>query len=164
MKQLLQQYAAYNIWANKLLFDRLLKLSDEKINGQLPSSFNTVYKTVQHMWLAEEAWWLRLKLVEQPVLQSENFAGSFSDLCALYIKQSVRYKEWVDAATDNQLTHTFAYVRQKEQQKMLVHDMLLHVFNHGTYHRGQLVTLLHQLAESEKIPQTDFSAFCRSKK
>ena len=56
MKELLQQYAAYNIWATKLLTDRINKLSDEEINRQIISSFPSLYKTLQHMWLAEEVW------------------------------------------------------------------------------------------------------------
>jgi uncharacterized damage-inducible protein DinB len=36
------------------------------------------------------------------------------------------------------------------------------VFNHATYHRGQLVTMLRQIG-AEKIPATDFAAFVRLK-
>ena len=163
MKELLQQYAAYNIWANKILFERINKLSEEQINKEIASSFPSVYKTAIHMWLAEEIWWQRLKLAEHIVLQSEKFTGSFADLCTHLAKQSQQWKEWVDAASDNQLNHVFAYVRNKEQNKMAVHDLLLHLFNHATYHRGQLVTLLRQLGE-DKIPATDFSAWGRLKK
>jgi uncharacterized damage-inducible protein DinB len=163
MKQLLQQYATYNVWANKTLLDRISKLSEAQINKEIASSFPSVYKTIKHLWLAEEAWWQRIKLVENPVLQSEIFAGSFEELYTQFAKQSQQWKDWVDAASDNQLNHVFAYVRNKEQQKMNVYNMLQHVFNHGTYHRGQLVTLLRQLGE-DKIPATDFAAWCRLKK
>jgi uncharacterized damage-inducible protein DinB len=40
--------------------------------------------------------------------------------------------------------------------------MMLHVFNHGTYHRGQLVNMLRQLG-IEKIPPTDFSVWSKKK-
>ncbi len=163
MKEMLQQYAAYNIWATKILIDRINKLPEEKIIQEVASSFPSIYKTVNHMWLAEEAWWQRLKLVENVVLQSEKFSGSFAEQYSQLAKQSILFKEWIDVANDNQLKHVFAYVRNKEQHKMVVHDMLLHVFNHATYHRGQLVTILRQLGE-DKIPQTDFSAWCRLKK
>lgn len=162
MKQLLQQYAAYNAWASKLLFERISKLSEEEINKEIVSSFPSVYKTVQHMWLAEEVWWQRLKLVEHIELQSDKFTGSFNEMSAHLSKQSQQWVAWVDGATDNQLEHVFAYVRNKEQQKMPVYEMLQHVFNHGTYHRGQLVTMLRQLG-ADKIPQTDFTVFCRKK-
>jgi uncharacterized damage-inducible protein DinB len=40
--------------------------------------------------------------------------------------------------------------------------MLLHLFNHGTYHRGQLVNQLRQLGIA-KIPPTDFIIWSRKK-
>jgi uncharacterized damage-inducible protein DinB len=162
MKELLQQYAAYNIWATKMITDRISKLSDEEINRQIVSSFPTIYKTLQHMWLAEEIWWKRLKLMENIVLGSENFSGSYTEMVEILAKQSLLYKEWIDGATETQLVHVFAYIRNKEQHKMPVYQMLHHVFNHASYHRGQLVTMLNQLG-ADKIPATDFSAFCRVK-
>lgn len=163
MKELLQQYAAYNLWANKQFFERINKLSDEEINKEIASSFPSLYKTVLHMWLAEDVWYQRVKLVETVVPVADNFNGSFTELCNNLGKQDQQWKDWVDAATENQLNHVFAYMRNKEQQKMPVYQMLIHVFNHATYHRGQLVTMLRQLG-ADKIPATDFSAYCRTKK
>jgi uncharacterized damage-inducible protein DinB len=163
MKELLQQYAAYNAWASKTLFERISKLSEEEINKEIASSFPSIYKTVQHMWLAEEVWFQRLKLVENIELQSDKFTGSFNALSANLTKQSQQWIDWVNTATEPQLTHVFAYVRNKEQLKQPVYQMLNHVFNHATYHRGQLVTMLRQLG-ADKIPATDFSAFCRLKR
>jgi uncharacterized damage-inducible protein DinB len=162
MKELLQQYAAYNIWATKLLTDRINKLSEEEINKEIISSFPSLYKTLQHMWLAEEVWWKRLKLTENIVLESAAFEGSFSEMVEILAKQSLQFKDWVDSANENQLTHVFAFVRNKEQHKMPVYQMLHHVFNHASYHRGQLVTMLNQLG-ADKIPGTDFSTFSKGK-
>ena len=162
MKELLQQYTTYNIWATKQMVDRINKLSDEAINREIVSSFPSLYKTMQHMWLAEEVWWQRLKLTENIVLESDKFTGNFKELTDALAKQSQQWKVWVDNATENQLTHVFAFVRNKEQIKMPVYQMLQHVFNHATYHRGQLVTMLNQLG-ADKIPSTDFSTFSRGK-
>lgn len=162
MKELLQQYAAYNIWATKLLVDIINKLPDEDKTKEIASSFPSFYKTVQHMWLAEEIWWQRLKLNEQIVLQSEKFTGGFDEMVTHHAKQSKEFLDWISGASENQLIHVFAYVRNKEQIKMPVYQMLHHVFNHATYHRGQLVTMLRQIGV-DKIPSTDFSTFCRKK-
>ena len=162
MKELLQQYAAYNIWASKLLTDRIGKLSEDEINIEIISSFPSLYKTLQHMWLAEEVWWKRLKLTENIVLESAEFTGSFNEMTNALAKQSLQFKDWIDNATESQLVHVFAFVRNKEQIKMPVYQMLHHVFNHATYHRGQLVTMLNQLG-ADKIPSTDFSTFSKGK-
>lgn len=159
MKELFQQYAAYNIWANKLLIDVIKKLTPEDINKEIASSFSSLHKTAQHMWLAEEVWWKRHKLVEKIVLESNAFTGSFEELVTQWAKQSYQWKEWIDNCTEAQLQHVFSYIRQKEQYKLPTYQMMLHVFNHATYHRGQLVTMLRNLGVT-KIPSTDFSTFC----
>ena len=164
MKELLQQYAAYNIWANKILFERISKLNEEQLHTEIASSFPSIYKTVVHMWQAEDIWWQRLKLVENTSALSETFTGNFEEAVTGLSRQSQQWAAWVDAANENQITHVFAFVRNKEQLKMKVNDMLLHLFNHATFHRGQLVTLLRQLGETDKIPSTDFSTFSRTKK
>ncbi|MGL6269711.1 MAG: DinB family protein, partial [Chitinophagaceae bacterium] len=53
MKELLVQLASYNVWANKLLTDAVLSLSEEQQYQQLESSFPTLYATIMHMWIAE---------------------------------------------------------------------------------------------------------------
>ncbi|MBK7433590.1 MAG: DinB family protein [Chitinophagaceae bacterium] len=163
MKEVLQQYAAYNVWANQKIFDCLKNLSDGQLNKEIASSFSSVYKTVQHMWVAEEAWWKRLKLVEQIELESMTFEGNFADMVKKLTLQSAQWCDWVNGASETQLTHVFAYQNTKREQfKQPVFEMLIHVFNHGTYHRGQLVTMLRQLGV-EKIPSTDFIEFSRKK-
>ena len=163
MKQLLQQYAAYNIWANQKLFDCINNLSDDQVNREIASSFTSVYKTVLHMWFAEDVWWQRLKLVEQIDLSTEKFDGSIAEMLKRYSQQSSAWAGWVNNANEVQLTHVFAYQNTKREQfKQPVYEVLLHLFNHGTYHRGQLVTMLRQLGV-EKIPPTDYIVFTRKK-
>ncbi len=53
MKQLLQQYAAYNIWANKRIVETAKLLPEEQINKEIVSSFPSVYKTVLHLMEVE---------------------------------------------------------------------------------------------------------------
>jgi uncharacterized damage-inducible protein DinB len=107
-------------------------------------------------------WWKRHKLVENIILDSEAFEGSFEELVTQWAKQSNQWKDWVDGCTETQLQHVFSYIRQKEQHKLVTYKMMLHVFNHATYHRGQLVTMLRNLGVT-KIPSTDFSTFTLQK-
>ncbi len=50
-----------------------------------------------------------------------------------------------------------------DQFSQPVYQVLHHIFNHSTYHRGQLVTMLRQVG-LEKIPSTDFIAWARIEK
>lgn len=115
------------------------------------------------MWDAESIWWQRLKLNEFIERPSDGFNEGFGELSKKLAAQSKQWEEWVNNATETQLNHVFAYQNtKKEQFKQPVYEMLLHIFNHNTYHRGQLVTMLRQLGV-EKIPPTDFIVFCRKK-
>lgn len=163
MKHLLRQSAAYNIWANQQIFDCIGKLSELQVNQEMVSSFSSLQKTVIHMWNAEAIWWQRLKLEEKIVVPGDDFSGNFTELTALVNKQSILWRDWVDGATEAQMRHVFFYRNSKREEfKQPVYELLLHLMNHGTYHRGQLVTMLRQLGAKE-IPQTDFAVFCRKK-
>ena len=163
MKDLLQQCTAYTAWANQKLFDCICNLHEEQLTREITSSFPSIQKTVLHMWDADAIWWQRLKFEERITRPSDEFTGNFPDLVKKSLQQSATWKEWVDNATEVQLQHVFAYQNtKKEQFKQPVYEMLLHLSNHATYHRGQLVTMLRQLGV-DKIPQTDFVVFCRKK-
>ena len=162
MKELLKQYATYNVWATRRILDVILALPEEKQLAEIPSSYNSLYKTVLHMWDAESAWWQRMKLQERVIIQSENFKGTMQELAGNLLQQSKQWEEWVSSASELLLEHVFQYQNTKREVfKMPIYQMLQHVFNHGTYHRGQLINMLRQL-EVEKLPQTDFSLWARS--
>ena len=163
MKQLLQQYAAYNIWANKTITERIAQLQEDIIYKETASSFSSIYKTVVHLMDVESLWWQRLKLAEHPIWPGKTFDGNFEKLTAELIFLSKHWYDWVSNATEINFTHVFAYHNSKKGYfKQPVYEMLLHLFNHQTYHRGQLVTMMRQNG-IEKIPATDFIVFSRKK-
>ena len=156
MKELLSQLAAYNIWANQKLLEIILALPEEKQKQEIPSSFKSLHTTVFHMWDAESMWWQRMKLHERIIRPSDNFNCSMKELFNGLLQQNHQWQEWVNTSTEPMLDHVFQYYNQKKESfKQPIFQMMLHVFNHGTYHRGQLVNMLRQLG-IEKIPQTDF--------
>lgn len=163
MKELLIQLATYNVWANQQLGNSMLRLPEEKLVAELPSSFKSIFKTVLHMWDAESIWWQRIKLAERIIVPSEVFTDNFQELMKNQLDQSKQFEEWVDKASELALNHVFAYQNSKKEQfKQPVYQVLIHVFNHGTYHRGQLVNLFRQLGVKE-IPATDFILWSRKK-
>ena len=164
MKELLLQYAQYNVWANKLIIDVLLKLEEGAADKEIISSFPSVFKTVMHTWSAESIWLQRLLLAERPVWQEDVFAGNIEAACSEWQKTSAELVKFVEKQYDDKaLQHVLQfYDRQKNSYKMPVYQVLHHVFNHSTYHRGQLITMLRQLGLT-KLPQTDFTAFVRQK-
>ncbi len=164
MKELLTQYAAYNLWANQKIIDAITLLPEEQINQEITSSFPGIFKTVLHLFDADTIWWQRLKLQEHVEVPSQTFTGNFETLQKKLLQQSTLFEQWVSNANENQLQHVFAYqLNKSEQHKQQVCQALLHLFNHNAYHRGQLVTMLRQLGVT-KIPSTDFNGYLRHKK
>ena len=163
MKELFIQYAAYHLWANNLIFSAIESLSEEQQTAEVKSSFPSLYKTVLHMLDAESIWWQRMKLQEKITRPSDEFTGSFTELSRLLQQQNKQWVDWLQSTNEHGLQHEFIYFNtKKERFKQPVFQMLLHLFNHGTYHRGQLVTILRNVG-IEKIPATDFIIWSRKK-
>ncbi|HVF97503.1 MAG TPA: DinB family protein [Flavisolibacter sp.] len=163
MKEVFVQYAAYNLWANTQLLNLVETLPEEQQQKEIRSSFPGLFKTVLHLLDAESIWWQRLKLQERIVRPGETFSGNFAELSLQVQQQNRLWAEWINNATEHGFQHEFIYRNLKgERFKQPVYQMLLHLFNHGTYHRGQLVTLLRQVG-IEKIPATDFILWSRKK-
>jgi uncharacterized damage-inducible protein DinB len=163
MKELLEQYASCNSWANERLLSVILTLNEAQQRQHVESSFPSLFSTALHMWDAESTWWQRIKLQEHIDIPSKRSDLSMQDVADGLMNQSRQWEEWVYKAPELLLQHVFAYYNsRKEYFKDPAWKTLLHLFNHGTYHRGQIVTILHHL-QVQKIPATDFIAWVRRK-
>jgi uncharacterized damage-inducible protein DinB len=164
MKELLKQLASYNIWATQRITEFVLSIPEDKQTAEIPSSFKSIHKTLLHMWDAETSWWQRMKMSEHIIVPSQSFNGTTKELVLGLMNQAKAWEDWVNSASELSIEHVFQYyTSKKEHVKMPVSTMLLHVFNHGTFHRGQIINMLRQLG-FEKLPQTDISLLYRSKK
>jgi len=164
MKELLTQYATYNIWANNEIINVVLSLTKEQQHQEITSSFCSIYDTCYHLYDAESIWWQRLQQVDKMIRQSDNKEAFMQDLTSGWQQQSKLWSDWINNASEEKIQQTFYYQNMKKEQfEQPLYEVLLHLFNHGTYHRGQLVTMLRQL-DIEKIPATDFVHWARSKK
>lgn len=114
------------------------------------------------MWDASSIWWQRVQKHEQIVIPSLSFHPSIKDITNGILHQDQQWIDWVGEATEEMLLEKLAYKNMKgDPFEQPVSEILLHLPNHGTYHRGQLVTMLRQLG-IEKMPQTDYILFSRS--
>jgi len=163
MKILLTQFSAYHLWANQQLLDCIQPLPQPLKEQNVASSYGSLQRTLLHMWDAESIWWQRMKLQEQIVRPSDGFSGSFEDMAAALMAQSKQWHQWILDAQPHMLDHEFIYYNSKKEKfKQAVYQVLMHLFNHATYHRGQLVTMLRGL-EVGNIPATDFIVWSRKK-
>ncbi|GAB4091181.1 DinB family protein [Flaviaesturariibacter terrae] len=164
MKELLLSYARYHAWANDQLLQVMQSMPEEQWTREVPSSFPSLRKTLLHVLDAESIWWQRMQLQEKIVRPSDNFGGDGVAIAQALRKTDQQWLEFVQKAGEHVFTHEFIYADlRKQQQKSMVSNVLLHLFNHGTYHRGQVVTMLRQLGVTT-IPATDYILWTRLKK
>lgn len=163
MKELLQQYAAYNSWANQKLCELIATLPEELQKKELSSSFSSLHTLILHMWDAGSIWWQRMKLQEVIIRPSDNFNGGTVEAVQGLLNQDRMWEEWLASATEMGLDHVFSYHNTKREFfKQPIYQVVMQVMNHGTYHRGQIVNMLRQLGQ-QKIPATDFIVWSRKK-
>ncbi len=156
MKQLLTDYAAYNLWANQIMTDAIFEMDESTHQQIVKSSFPNLYTTVLHMWDAESIWWQRRDGHAQLLIPSREFNPTMKEAVNGLLNQSNEWKVWVSQCNDEQLRKEFSYQNIKgESFTSVTWQVVHHLFNHGTYHRGQLVTMMRELGETV-IPATDF--------
>lgn len=162
MKQLLVAFTRYEKWANERLLEVVLSLSAEAQQQPVQSSFPSIQKTCLHMWDASSIWWQRVQEQEQVVVPSFGVHLSMKDIAHGLLQQNDQWIHWVETADAAILEKMLSYKTMKgDAFVQRVKEILLHLNNHGTYHRGQLVTLLRQVGV-ERIPQTDYILYNRS--
>jgi uncharacterized damage-inducible protein DinB len=163
MKEVLLSLAQYNIWANDRILGVLQSLTNEQLEQPVESSFPSIRATLQHMYGAEDIWLQRLQLVEHPIWKGSDESKPLFEVAESLRATSTSLLEIIEKAFDDRVfTHVFQYYdMHKQSYKMPVSECLLHIFNHDTYHRGQLVTMLRQLGIN-KIPSTDFITWQRT--
>lgn len=164
MLQLLQSYAAYNHWANKTMTVAILAM-DEPLHQQIvKSSFPNLYVTVLHLWDAESIWWQRMEGHAQLLIPSREFNPTMKETVNGLLNQSLEWSNWINSCTEEKLQTELSYKNIKgETFSSGVWQVVHHLFNHGTYHRGQLVTMMREMDATE-IPSTDFIHWYRKVK
>ncbi|MES2005449.1 MAG: DinB family protein [Bacteroidota bacterium] len=161
MKQLLVSFTRYEKWANKIMLDVILQLSEQQQHQEIKSSFPSIHKTCLHIWDASSIWWQRVHGQEHMVVPSLHSHPTIKEIADGLLQQNMQWIEWVQGVDDGMLEKIFPYKTMKgDAFQQPVKDILLHLNNHGTYHRGQLVTMLRQVGV-EKIPQTDYILYSR---
>lgn len=161
MKSLLLEYARYNLWANTTINESIILLNHEQQHREVTSSFSSLYKTIFHVWGAEKLWLMRLNLEQPAKAPPDEFNHSAMALAKAWKELDQQWIQKIEGLDNEALLSNLTYRNLKgDQFSQPVYQIIHHLFNHGTYHRGQLVTMLRQVG-LEKIPSTDFIAWAR---
>ncbi len=153
---------AYGSWANRLIFDAAEALPAEQLEATVASSFPSVAATLGHLVGAE--WiWLRRWLGDSLPAPEWSLTPRLAELKGELAKIESERSAYLDGLSDADLDRDLAYrnLAGKPFSDRLC-DLIRHVVNHSTYHRGQVATQLRQLGRTP--PSTDLIRFVREKK
>lgn len=166
MKNIILDYAHYNLWANtKMCNDFLSKVDEELLDKEVPSSFPSLRKTIVHIWDAETLWYKRLNGEPRPKYPPHSdFNGNFSEFKNEFFKQSRLLIDFVNENNEDSLNADCNYQNTKgEPFTQKVWQCVMHCFNHSSYHRGQIVTMLRNVGFTD-LSSTDLITYFRVKK
>ena len=157
----LQDLCRYNEWANGMMADFVAQAGEERCVMVQESSFGTIKETLIHMWDAQYIWLERLGGRSPDQWPGQNFNGSCMQITE-GLKENSR--QWVKLAEDLRPEQAAALISYRNLRGSEFHNttgqIITHVMNHGTFHRGQVVTMLRN-AGFKDLKQTDLIAFYR---
>jgi len=150
------------VWANDIVCSWLEKISGDQWSKEVASSFNSIQETVLHIAAAEHIWFQRMNKEKDHVWLQSGFAGTKDEHMALWKKTSAALKHFVETFDEKDLPANLDFKRLNgDAYSMPYYELLAHVFNHSTYHRGQIVTMLRQVGFTN-VESTDLLGFYRN--
>jgi uncharacterized damage-inducible protein DinB len=151
MKAHFVMMAKYNAWANARLFRMAGALPDNLYRKNVGVYFKSLHGTLNHLLLTDRIWMHRL--TGEGDHPEKLDAVLFEELASLHtarLKEDERIAAFVQSLTEPQLEETWNYRTQNgtpHQQRR--RDILSHLFNHETHHRGQAHAILTILGVAE---------------
>ena len=157
-----QQLAQYNKWANARLYHAALGLTDELYRRPTGVFFKSLHGTLNHLLLTDRLWLKRLTgHGNHPNQLDATLYEERGDLTKARMAEDDRLIATVNGYDEASLAtpHSYRTTSGKPQEQTLS-NILLHLFNHQTHHRGQAHSCLSILMGTEP-PSLDLLIFQR---
>jgi uncharacterized damage-inducible protein DinB len=148
----------YNKWANGRTLESVSVLTPEELDRQLGGSFPSVRETLAHIYAAEWIWLERWRGTSPPALPASHDLSTLEALRSKLERVEQERRAFARGLSDARLSEVLAYSNLAgEAKKNLLGELVVHLVNHSTYHRGQVATMLRQL--DRKPLATDYVLF-----
>lgn len=163
MSNTIRMLTRYNAWANKALFDAVMALPDGEPTKEHPTLFKNMVNTLNQLHVVDLIWQAHTEKRSHdiPALNTVLYA----DLTELWRAQQA-VDAWYMTLSDTLTaagadeTVRFTLIGGREGQ-MSLGDVILHVVNHTSYHRGFVADLFYQVPA--RSPLTDLPVFLTSR-
>ncbi len=161
-REALREHLFYTAWATGRLVEAMAGLTPEELNRDFGTSDKSPLGTLVHVFAADRIWLARLQGQTQGPFITEadrDFARLQVEIPALH----QRWIEWIDQLEedggDDQATYTDIKGREWTNP---IWQILMHVVNHATHHRGQISGFLRMMGRTP--PVLDLIAYHRQKR
>ncbi len=155
----LRQHLKYNAWATARVLDAAAKLTPDELNHDFHIATGNVVRTLAHIFAADRTWIGRLK--QSPPAQFASDADhDFATLPEKWAAVAAAWEEWAAALTDETAQGVLIYRDLKGNLwSQPVWQIVLHVVNHGTHHRGEVIGFIRALGHTP--PPLDLIVYYR---
>jgi uncharacterized damage-inducible protein DinB len=144
----------YHIWATNKLLSYLRSLPEEIFHKELQSVFPSVERTLYHLYEVDALWFSRL--MQQEILVEVDTFSSVSECLTYFQTLHTEMANW--KYRDNTISYKTSI---GDACQNTTEEILYHIVNHGTYHRGNITAMLWQLGENGM--STDYIYYLREK-
>jgi uncharacterized damage-inducible protein DinB len=142
-----QLMARYNRWMNERLYTLCAGLPDADRKRGRGAFFGSIHGTLNHLLWGDRMWMGRF--VGPPCTHPAFGADMFADFDALARERETTDRlmlDWAGKVSSAWLAAPLSYVSRVDGKTRSLPAAVaaVHMFNHGTHHRGQLTTLMNQ--------------------
>jgi len=152
----------YNAWANHRTLDACAALTPEQFARDLGSSFRSIHATLLHICEAEWLWLERWHDRSPNAMHQPSDFPDFESLRRHWTEVERNLIDYVAGLREEDLARVIHHKTTQGVPQSAPHaQMLQHLVNHGSYHRGQVAAMLRQLGS--KAMSTDLIVFYRER-
>jgi uncharacterized damage-inducible protein DinB len=152
---------AFHYWARNRMFEALDALSPEQFTREVGGSFGSIRNTVIHTMSAEIVWLARWKGETPTAMVAPDNYSDVASVRRAWMDQEANLRAFFEIQDEAGIQKVIAYkTLAGVASESVLWQMLQHVVNHASYHRGQVTTLLRQLGATPP-KSTDLIAFYR---
>jgi len=151
----------YKAWANEIVFSMVSRLPYHEATKQRATRFGNMVHTLNHVYVIDNVFQAHLQGRKHGyTARNTPDHPPVAELREAVRKLDAWYVEFADALTPDELDRTihFEFIGGGEGA-MTCQEMVLHVVNHGTYHRGFVGDMMYQAGVAPDA--TDLPVFLR---
>jgi uncharacterized damage-inducible protein DinB len=158
----LETLIEYHYWARDRLLAAVATLPPEQFTEDRGNSFPSVRDTLAHLIGAEWVWCARW-MGESPQFPPSTEYQELTDIRRAWVEQERKIRAVLQRLGPEDVSKLVEYTGFSGHcQSQPFWQMLQHLVNHGSYHRGQVTTMLRQLGAAPP-KSLDLIAFYRER-